>query len=80
MTKAIFDDLLSPPRGLNAFITTQVLGWQGVRWHQAYDADVGKRPGATLETRVPRFTQQEDLVEPVQAALCASVWRTLHEE
>ena len=40
-----------------------------MRWHHAHDGYVGKRPGATLETRVPRFTGPEDLVEPVQAAL-----------
>ncbi len=69
MTKTIFDDLLPPPHDLDAFVATHVMGWQGVRWHHVHDAYVGKRPGGTAETPVPRFTEREELVTSVKAAL-----------
>jgi hypothetical protein len=62
MTRTIFDDLLPPSRDLDAFIATHVLGWQEVRWHQRHNVYVGKSPGSTTESQVPRFTEQDDLV------------------
>ncbi|HEY7493263.1 MAG TPA: hypothetical protein VIH59_19395 [Candidatus Tectomicrobia bacterium] len=69
MRRTIFDDLLPPPRELEAFIATHVLEWQEVRWHQRHSVYVGKSPGSTLESQVPRFTEREDLVTTVQTAL-----------
>ena len=65
----MFDDLLPPLHELDAFVATEVLGWQGVRWHDSHAGYVGTCPGGTTETPVPTFTQREDLVDAVQAAL-----------
>jgi hypothetical protein len=69
MTKTIFDDLLPPPRDLDAFVAIHVLGWQGVRWHQGHNVYVGTDPESTVESQVPRFTEQQDLVTAIQTAL-----------
>ena len=69
MIQSIFDDLLPPPRDLDAFVATHVLGWQGVRWACEHAVYVGKRPGDTVETPVPQLTMREDLVDEVQAGL-----------
>ncbi len=61
--------MLPRPQELEAFIATHVLGWHEVHWHPTHDGYVGKRPHTTVETPVPRFTEHEDLVAPVQAAL-----------
>jgi len=67
--KSIFDDLLPPFGALDAFIATQVLGWQDVHVDQEPDVYVGKEPGSTAESQVPRFTARDDLVAVVSAAL-----------
>ena len=67
--KSIFDDLLPPPGALDAFIATHVLGWQDVRSCEKFDVYVGQEPGSTAESQVPRFTEREDLVAAVRAAL-----------
>jgi hypothetical protein len=69
MIQGIFDDLLPPPRELDAFIAAHVLQWQEVRWDQGYDMYVGKPPGSPAESQVPRFTEREDLVAAVRVAL-----------
>jgi hypothetical protein len=67
--KSIFDDLLPPFGALDAFIATHVLGWQDVRVYQEPDVYVGKEPGSTVESQLPRFTEREDLVAAIRAAL-----------
>lgn len=69
MIQSIFDDLLPPPRELDAFIAVHILQWQEVRWDQGHAMYVGKPPGSTAESQVPRFTEREDLVATVRAAL-----------
>ena len=69
MIQSIFDDLLPSPRELDAFIATHVLQWQEVHCDQGHDMYVGKPPESTTESQVPRFTEQEDLVATVRAAL-----------
>lgn len=69
MTGSIFDDLLPPPRDLEVFIATHVLRWQNIRWHQEHHDYVGQEPGCAVESQVPRFTEQDDLLSTVQTAL-----------
>ena len=69
MARNIFDDLLPSSHVLDAFVATHVLGWQGVRWQPTDNVSLGICPGGTAETSVPRFTEREDLVASVQAAL-----------
>lgn len=65
----MFDDLLPPLHTLDAFVAAEVLGWQEVRWDDPRAVYVGKRPDETTETLVPNFTQREDCIDAVQAAL-----------
>lgn len=67
--KSIFDDLLPPLGALDAFIATHVLGWQDVHVDQGPDVYVGKEPGSTAQSQVPRFTEREDFVTAIRAAL-----------
>jgi len=69
MTDSIFGNLLPPPRELDAFVATQVMGWQDIRWHPAQAVYVGTHPDDTVETPVPQFTEREDLVDSVLTAL-----------
>ena len=69
MTDSIFDNLLPPPRELDAFVAAQVMGWQDVRWHPAQAIYVGTCPDDTVEVPVPQFTEREDLVDSVLTAL-----------
>ena len=50
-------------------MAAHVLGWQSVHWHQGYHDYVGQEPGCTVESRVPRFTEQDDLMATIQTAL-----------
>jgi hypothetical protein len=69
MTDSIFDNLLPPPRELDAFVAAQVMGWQDVRWHPAQAVYVGTQPDDAVEIPVPQFTEREDLVDSVLTAL-----------
>ena len=69
MSPSLFDDLLPPFHELDAFVATHVMGWSEVRWHRERRVYIGRRPGSTVDTPVPLYSEQDDLAPSVLATL-----------